>query len=55
MNVFIKLIDLRTPTEAPWDSPESLIGVAHRLNKEIENSHILDQYQNPGNPLAHYD
>lgn len=33
---------IRTPTEAAWDSPESLIGVAHRLNKEIENSHILD-------------
>ena len=26
-----------------------------RLNKEIPNSHILDQYSNPSNPLAHYD
>ncbi|OQR90196.1 cystathionine beta-synthase, partial [Thraustotheca clavata] len=37
------------------DSPESHIGVALRLNKEIKNSHILDQYTNPSNPLAHYD
>jgi cystathionine beta-synthase len=46
---------IRTPTEAAWDSPESHIGVAKRLNKEIPNSHILDQYSNPANPLAHYD
>lgn len=46
---------IRTPTEAAWDSPKSHIGVAKRLNKELPNSHILDQYKNPGNPLAHYD
>lgn len=46
---------IRTPTEAAFDSPESHIGVAKRLNKEIPNSHILDQYGNPSNPLAHYD
>eukprot|EP00475_Leptophrys_vorax_P013414 TRINITY_DN1981_c0_g1_i1.p1 TRINITY_DN1981_c0_g1~~TRINITY_DN1981_c0_g1_i1.p1 ORF type:complete len:434 (-),score=150.72 TRINITY_DN1981_c0_g1_i1:58-1359(-) len=46
---------IRTPTEAAWDSPESHIGVANRLQKEIPNSHILDQYRNPSNPLAHYD
>lgn len=46
---------IRTPTEAAFDSPESHIGVALRLNKEIPNSHILDQYANPSNPLAHYD
>ena len=34
---------IRTPTEAAWDSPESHIGVAKRLNAEIPNSHILDQ------------
>jgi cystathionine beta-synthase len=45
----------RTPTEAAWDSPESHIGVAKKLNNEIPNSHILDQYMNPSNPLAHYD
>mmetsp|Transcript_16484 Transcript_16484/g.28592 ORF Transcript_16484/g.28592 Transcript_16484/m.28592 type:complete len:474 (+) Transcript_16484:196-1617(+) len=46
---------IRTPTEAAFDSPESHIGVAKRLNEEIPNSHILDQYANPSNPLAHYD
>ncbi len=44
---------IRTPTEAAWDSPESHIGVAKRLNEVIPNSHILDQYSNPSNPLAH--
>jgi len=46
---------IRTPTEAAFDSPESHIGVAKKLNKEIPNSHILDQYANPSNPLAHYE
>jgi cystathionine beta-synthase len=45
----------RTPTAAAWDSPDSHIGVAKRLNAEIPNSHILDQYANPSNPLAHYE
>jgi cystathionine beta-synthase len=46
---------IRTPTEAAWDSPESHISVARRLQKEIPNAHILDQYANPSNPLAHYE
>jgi cysteine synthase len=44
---------IRTPTEAAWDAPESHIGVAKRLREVIPNSHILDQYANPSNPLAH--
>jgi cystathionine beta-synthase len=44
---------IRTPTQAAFDSPESHIGVAKRLQKEIPNSHILDQYANKDNPLAH--
>jgi cystathionine beta-synthase len=44
---------IRTPTEAAWDSPESHIGVARRLHEVIPNSHILDQYANPSNPMAH--
>ncbi|RMZ88055.1 hypothetical protein DV736_g4720, partial [Chaetothyriales sp. CBS 134916] len=44
---------IRTPTQAAFDSPESHIGVARRLEKEIPNAHILDQYSNPDNPLAH--
>ena len=46
---------VRTPTEAAFDDPESHIGVAKRLQTEIPNSHILDQYANPSNPDAHYD
>ena len=46
---------VRTPTEAAWDSPESHIGVAKKLNQEISDSHILDQYSNPDNPDAHYE
>ena len=34
--------------------PTSHIGVAKKLNSEIENSHILDQYGNQSNPDAHY-
>lgn len=45
----------RTPTEAAFDAPDSHIGVANRLNAEIPRSHILDQYSNPSNPLAHYE
>lgn len=45
---------IRTPTEAAWDSPESHIGVAQRLEKEIPGAVILDQYNNPRNPDAHY-
>jgi cysteine synthase A len=44
----------RTPTEAAWDAPESHISVAKKLQKEIPNAHILDQYANPANPDAHY-
>ena len=45
---------VRTPTEAAWDAPESHIGVARRLERELERAHILDQYANPSNPMAHY-
>ncbi|MAG20932.1 MAG: cystathionine beta-lyase, partial [Candidatus Marinimicrobia bacterium] len=45
---------VRTPTEAAWDAPESHIGIAKKLNEEIPNSHILDQYSNIDNPDAHY-
>uniref|UniRef100_A0A0L8H5R7 Cystathionine beta-synthase n=1 Tax=Octopus bimaculoides TaxID=37653 RepID=A0A0L8H5R7_OCTBM len=46
---------VRTPTSAAFDSPESHIGVARRLMEEIPNAHILDQYRNAMNPVAHYD
>jgi len=44
----------RTPTEAAWDSPESHISLARRLQEEIPNSYILDQYANMANCEAHY-
>ena len=44
---------IRTPTEAAFDSPESHIGVARRLQSELPNAHILDQYSNPENPAIH--
>jgi cystathionine beta-synthase len=46
---------IRTPTEAAYDSPESHISVAKRLQKELPNAHILDQYANPNNPQVHFD
>ena len=45
---------IRTPTEAAWDAPESHIGVAKKLQQELPNAHILDQYSNTSNPDAHY-
>jgi cysteine synthase A len=45
----------RTPTEAAYDSPDSHISLARRLQKELPNAHILDQYANPNNPNAHFE
>merc|ERR1712190_486100 len=45
---------LRTPTEAAWDAEDSHIFLSARLAKEL-NGHVLDQFLNAGNPLAHYD
>ena len=45
---------IRTPTEAAFDSPESHISVAKKLQQILPNAHILDQYGNPDNPDAHY-
>ena len=44
---------IRTPAGLAWDSPESYIGVARRLEKEIPGGVILNQYGNVNNPLAH--
>ncbi|MDI1351186.1 MAG: pyridoxal-phosphate dependent enzyme [bacterium] len=44
----------RTPTAAASHDPDSHISLAKRLQAEIPNSHILDQYANPHNPNAHY-
>lgn len=46
---------IRTPTEAAWYEPESLIQVAKRMVEADPNIKLLNQYQNPANPLAHYE
>ncbi len=46
---------IRTPPEAAFDSPDSHISVANSLKEILPTSHILDQYSNPDNPLAHYE
>ncbi len=43
-----------TPTAVPPEDPRHYTKVAERLNKEISNSIILNQYYNPANPEAHY-
>ena len=45
---------IRTRTEAGHEEEDSLFGVANKLHAETPNSHILDQYKNPDNWLAHY-
>jgi len=44
----------RTPTEAKWDDPDSHLSLAIRLQKELPNAHILNQYTHHGNPDSHY-
>lgn len=43
------------PTNVSPDHPDSYYSVAARLNKEIENSFWVNQYDHPGNALAHYE
>merc|ERR1712176_362168 len=45
---------LRTPTEAAWNAQDSHFFLSQRLAKEL-NGHVLDQYKNASNPLAHYE
>ena len=40
----------RTPTEAAFDHYDSHLELAKRLNQQIPNSHILNQYTNNDNP-----
>jgi len=44
----------RTPTEAKWNDPDSHLSLAKRLEKELPNAHILNQYTNQINPETHY-
>ena len=45
---------IRTRTAAAHNEEDSLFGVARKLNREMKNSHMLDQYKNDCNPEAHY-
>ena len=44
----------RTRSEAASHDPDSHISLAKKLQAELPNSYILDQYANPNNPNAHY-
>jgi cystathionine beta-synthase/cysteine synthase A len=44
----------RTPTEVASNDPDSHISLARKLQKQLPNSHILNQYGNENNPGAHY-
>jgi len=51
---------IRTPTNVPYDSPNSHINIAKKIRNTINlekpnTAHILDQYSNPSNPMVHYD
>jgi len=46
---------IRTPTEYAFDHKYCHIGIAHQLTKDLPNAHMLDQYSNASNPLAHYE
>lgn len=46
---------IRTPTDAPYYTPESHIGVAFKLKNEIPNARFLDQYSDDSNALVNYD
>ncbi|KAH9257697.1 cystathionine beta-synthase [Batrachochytrium salamandrivorans] len=47
---------IRTPNDAAFDSPESHIGVALQLERDMAGRGvILDQYGNASNPHAHED
>lgn len=41
---------IRTPTESSFDSPDSHISIAQKLQKE--GAILLDQYKNPSNPIG---
>jgi cystathionine beta-synthase len=42
------------PTELAHNHPDNYIELAKRIARENENTHLLNQYTNEGNPGAHY-
>lgn len=45
---------VRTPTEVSHDHPESMFSVSRKLNQQIKNSFILDQWNNQENVKSHH-
>ncbi len=45
---------LLSPTAVAPDSPESYYSVARRITRERPGAVLMDQYNNPANPAAHY-
>jgi cystathionine beta-synthase len=43
-----------SPTAVPPDSPDSYYQVARRIARERPGAYLMNQYDNPANPLAHY-
>ena len=43
-----------SPTAVAPESPESYYSVARRITRERPGAVLMDQYQNPANPEAHY-
>ena len=43
-----------TPTDRAYDHPDNYIEVAKRIARDNKNTHLLNQYSNAANPLAHY-
>lgn len=46
---------IRTPNEMQFDNADSHVGIAVALQENLTDCHMLDQYKNPANPIAHYD
>ena len=46
---------IRTPTSYAFDHRDCHIGVAIKLQQQLDNCICLDQYKNPSNPIAHYE
>lgn len=45
---------IRTPSQVSANNPRSNINLAKKLSKQIPNSYVPMQYDNPANPQAHY-
>ncbi|ESO03852.1 hypothetical protein HELRODRAFT_79716, partial [Helobdella robusta] len=46
---------VQTPTSVSYDAPSSNYRMASKLANTIPKSHILNQFRNASNPIAHYD